>query len=262
MVRTVCGSSQLLGHSSTNAVCPRSFPCAWLPEIALPRATNQCALCSNVHFCDFSSNFCLFFRGGSNMVAFRAKVDRTWQAKFQRRLRHHVTGLRPSGFPNLPFSLVLSFPLFVLQFSLFSFFFSNFSSFHPFPSSLPFSCPFFSHNFPAFFLHLLSLPAFSSIFWSSRHVSLQLPCQLCAARGTSNKRTRHVVKVHFCQFLGIFGHIQKNEGPILRNTKKEGLNFHVIRTPVLFFGGKSDVFKMRFTRCTAKLGPCQQEGPT
>ena len=61
---------------------------------------------------------------------------------------------------------------FVLQFSLFSFFFSNFSSFHPFPSSLPFSCPLFSHNFPAFFLHLLSLPAFSSIFWSSRHVSL------------------------------------------------------------------------------------------
>ena len=44
------------------------------------------------------------------MVAFRAKVDGTWQAKFPRRLRHRVTGLRPSGLPNLPFSLVLSFP--------------------------------------------------------------------------------------------------------------------------------------------------------
>ena len=35
-------------------------------------------------FFDFSRIF-VFFRGGSNMVAFRAKVDGTWQAKFQRR---------------------------------------------------------------------------------------------------------------------------------------------------------------------------------
>ena len=141
------GFSQLLGHSCTSAVCPRSFPCAWLPEIALPRATNQCALCSNVHFCDFSRNFCLFFRGGSNMVTFLAKVDGTWQAKFQRRLRHRVTGLRPSGLPNLPFSLLLSFPPFSSASPLFSLFFSNFSSFHPFPSSLPFSCLLFSTVF-------------------------------------------------------------------------------------------------------------------
>ena len=83
-----------------------------------------------------------------------------------------VTGLRLSGLPNLPFSLVLSFPPLSSNSLSFLFFFSNFSSFHSFPSSLPFSCPLFSHNFPAFFLHLLSLPAFSSIFWSSRHVSL------------------------------------------------------------------------------------------
>ena len=81
---------------------------------------------------------------------------------------------RPSALWASQPSLLSSSPLstFVLQFSLFSLFFSNFSSFHPFPSSLPFSCPLFSHNFPAFFFHLLSLPAFSSIFWSSRHVSL------------------------------------------------------------------------------------------
>ena len=108
-----------------------------------------------------------FFRGGSNMVAFRAKVDGTWQAKFPRR----VTGLRPSGLPNLPFSLVLSFPPFSSASPPFSLFFSNVFSFLPFPSSLLFFSPFF-HSFPVIFLHLLSLPAFPSVFWSKRHVSM------------------------------------------------------------------------------------------
>ena len=61
-----------------------------------------------------------------------------------------VTGLRPSGLPNLPFSLFLSFPPLSSNSPLFSVFFSNFSSFHPFPSSLPSSCPLFSHKFPDF----------------------------------------------------------------------------------------------------------------
>ena len=86
----------------------------------------------------FFPHFLSFPEAGSNMVAFRAKVDGTWQAKFQRRLRHRVTGLRPSGLPNLPFSLVLSFPPFSSASPPFSLFFSNVFSFHPFPSSLLF----------------------------------------------------------------------------------------------------------------------------
>ena len=101
-------------------------------------------------FCDFSRIF-LFFRGGSNMVAFRTNVDGTWQAKFSRRLRHRVTGLRPSGLPNLPFSLVLSFPpssSLHLPFLFFSQMFSLFSLFpHPFSFFIFF--PQFSSNFPS-----------------------------------------------------------------------------------------------------------------
>ena len=115
--------------------------------------------------------FLSFFRGGSNMVAFRAKVDGTWQAKFQRRLRHRATGLRPSGLPNLPFSLVLSFPPFSSASPPFSLFFFNVFSFLPFSLFPSFFSPFF-HSFPVIFLHLLSLPVFSSVFWSKRHVSM------------------------------------------------------------------------------------------
>ena len=95
--------------------------------------------------------FFVFFRGGSNKVAFRAKVDGTWQAKFQRRLRYRATGLRPSGLPNLPFSLFLPFSSFVLFFSLFS--------------------PFFTF-FLIFFLHLLPFSAFSDVFSSKRRLSM------------------------------------------------------------------------------------------
>ena len=103
-------------------------------------------------FAIFPAIFCLFFRGGSNMVAFRAKVDGTWQAKFQRRLRHRVTGLRLSGLPNLPFSLVLSFPPFSSNSLSFLFFSPIFLLFTLFPSSLLFFSPFFpqfSSNFPS-----------------------------------------------------------------------------------------------------------------
>ena len=81
-----------------------------------------------------------------------------------------VTGLRLSGLPNLPFSFVLSFPPLSSN-SLSFLFFLQFFFFSPL-SLLP---------------SLLLSPFFP-----------QLPCQLCAPRGTSNKRTRHVVKVHFC----------------------------------------------------------------
>ena len=93
--------------------------------------TNQCSLCSNLHFSCFSRIFC-FFRSGSNMVAFCAKVDGTWQALSQRRLRCRVTGLRP----NLSFSLFL--PPFSSLSPFFSFFLLFYHSFHTFPSSLLF----------------------------------------------------------------------------------------------------------------------------
>ena len=213
------GFSQLLGHSCTSAVCPRSFPCAWLPEIALPRATNQYALCSNVHFCDLSRNFCLFFRGGSNMVAFRAKVDGTWHAKFQRRLRHRVTGLQPSGLPNLPFSLVFSFPPL---------------------SSNSLSFLFFSPIFLLFTLSLLPslllspfFPQFSSIFPSSlltsrffQHFLVKPTClsvtslpTLCPARHLKQANATCCESAFLLISRHFWAH-PKNEGPILRNTKK------------------------------------------
>ena len=178
-MRTVCGQFcgifggflAVAGPLLHERCLSQVVPLCLVPEIALPRATNQCSLCSNLHFSCFSRNFCLFFRGGSNMVAFR-QGGRDMAGKIPTTFATSCN--RPSALwasqPSLFSCLLIS--TFVLQFSLFSLFFSNFSSFHPFPSSLPFSCPLFSHNFPAFFLHLLSLPAFSSIFWSSRHVSL------------------------------------------------------------------------------------------
>ena len=148
-------------------------PLCLVPEIALPRATNQCALCSNVHFLRFFPHFLFFFRGGSNMVAFRAKVDGTWQAKFQRRLRYRVAGLRPSGLPNLPFTLALPFPPSSSNSFPFPNVFSNFSSFHTFPYSLPFFFfPLFFHNLPVIFHHFLQFHAFSRVFWSKRRVSM------------------------------------------------------------------------------------------
>ena len=156
-------------------------------------------------FC-FSRIF-LFFRGGSDMVAFRAKVDGKWQALFHRCLRYRVAGLRPSGFSNLPFSLFLSFPPFSSASLPFSHSFSNFPSFHSFSLFPSFLLPFFpqcSSNVPAIFLHLLPLSAFSPVFFglvSNVHHEAQdtETNAACCERG-------------FCMFLCIFGHIQK-KGP-------------------------------------------------
>ena len=169
-MRTVCGQFcgifggffAVVGPLLHERCLSQVVPLCLVPEIALPRATNQCALCSNVHFFDFSRIFC-FFRGGSNMVAFRAKVDGKWQANFQRRLRYRLTGLRPSGLPNLPFSLVLSPPPLSSTSLPVSHSFPNFSSFHPFPSSLIFF-PFFFPHFPSTFPSPPSPPPIFSFF--------------------------------------------------------------------------------------------------
>ena len=117
-----------------------------------------CALLKCAFFAIFPAFF-VFFRGGSNMVAFRAKVDGTWQAKFPRRLRHRVTGLRPSGLPNLPFSLVLSFPPFSSASPPFSLFSPTFTLF-----SLSLFPSLFFHFFPQFSSNFPSPPLTSSFF--------------------------------------------------------------------------------------------------
>ena len=162
-MRIVCGQFCFIFDGFLAVVGPilhdrclsQVVPLCLVPEIALPRACRADDFGwfgHGLHFSRFFFIFCFFFRGGSNMVAFRAKVDGTWQAKFQRRLRYRVAGLRPSGLPNLPFSRFFSFFRSSHYFSLFpSFFFVFF--FHK-----------FSSNFPS--------PAFSSVFWPRRRVSL------------------------------------------------------------------------------------------
>ena len=59
------------GQSCTIVVCPRSFLCAWLPEIALLRACRADDFGwfgHGVHFSRFFPAFFCFFRGGSNMA--------------------------------------------------------------------------------------------------------------------------------------------------------------------------------------------------
>ena len=172
VVRIVCGQfcgifagfRTVVGPMLHERCLSQVVPLCLVPEIALPRATNQCALCSNVHFSRFCSTFSCFF----------CVAVRTWslfvqwwtgngRPKYQRRLRYRVTGLRPSGLPNLPFSLVLPFPPFSSASLPFSLFFSNFSSFHPFPSSLLFFFPFFPTIFKQFsftFYYFLLFPWF------------------------------------------------------------------------------------------------------
>ena len=154
-MRTVCGQvcgifggfSQLSGQSCTSAVCPRSFLCAWCQKLhcrGLVVLMMDGSVMVVFFFCDVFRIFCFFFRGGSNVVAFRAKVNGTWQAKFQRRLRYRV-----------------AIPIFSSFFPLFS----------PFPllPSLFFT---FFHIFPIICLHLLRFSAFSDVFSSKRRVSL------------------------------------------------------------------------------------------
>ena len=144
------------------------------------------------------------------MVAFRAKVDGTWQAKFQRRLRYPATSLRPSGLPNLPFSLVLpfpplssTFPIFPILspiFSLFTLFFPSlfFLFFPKFPSTFPSPSPTFR-----FFQRFLA---------KATRLHVTPLSAMCPTRHRILRRTRHVVKEDFRLFRCIFRHIQK-KGP-------------------------------------------------
>ena len=133
--------------------------------------------------------------------------------KFQRRLPYRVTGLRPSGLPNLPFSLVLSFSSFVHSFS-------NFLSFHLFHTSLLFFrfFPQFSIIFPSLFHTFRFFQRFLAKA-TRLHVT-----PLSAMRSTKHRilrRTRYVVKENFCLFLGILWHIQK-KGPNHVKSQKNG----------------------------------------
>ena len=163
----------------------------------------ECALCSNVHFCDFC-NFCLFF-------------PRTWCARWT----GHAGKVCDQSC-NRPSALwasqhVLSFPPLSSNSLSFLLFFSNFSSFQ---------------QRPVVFLHLLSLPAFSSIFCADMSLVTSLPT-LCPARhlkqanATSAFLFRH------------FWDIQKRRSYLEEHQKSKVCNFQLS-----FFRGKSDVFKM------------------
>ena len=159
-----------------------------------------CALLKFAFFVIFSRIF-VFFRGGSNMVAFRAKVDGKWQALFQWCLRYRVAGLRPSGFPNLPFSLFSPFHLAPPLLSLFPIL----SPFSLFPSFF-FFFPQFSSNFPS------PSPTFrfSSRFWvKATRLHVTPLSTMCSTRHRILRRTRHVVKEDFAGFSAFSGTFKK-----------------------------------------------------
>ena len=228
-MRTVCGQFcgifggffAVVGPILQERCLSQVVPLCLVPVVALPRATNQCALCSNVHLSRFLPYFSVFFRGGSNMVAFRAKVGRTWQPKFQRRLRNRAASLPPSGLPNLPFSLVLPFPPLSSNSLPFSLFFSPiFLLFTPLPLPFPLFFPFF----PTF---SSTFPSLSPIFCLFPDFFGQSDASLCnflanfmPREAPHTSKTRHVVKVHFCIISRHFWAHPKNEGPIWRNAKK------------------------------------------
>ena len=166
-----------------------------------------------------------------------------------------MTGKIPTTFAtscNRPSALWASQPSLYLFFSPFHlpppihlpflFFSPIFLLFHPFPSSLPFSCPLFSHNFPAFFP---SSPLTSRFF---QHFLVKPTClsvtsvpTLCPARHLEQANATCCE----CAFLLISRHFRahpKNEGPYLEeNQKRKVFSVHVIRT-LSFFSGKKVMF--------------------
>ena len=151
----------------------------------------------------FCSAFFVFFRGGSNMVAFCAKLDGTWQALSQCRLRYRVTVLRP----NLPFSLFLPFPPFSFHSPFFPFF-SFFHSYHTFPSTL-----LFFHLFSSFSKNP-SPPLIFCGFQRFFGQSDASPCDPLARNvpreGPSHTQEAACCEGGFCLFLGIFRYIKKS----------------------------------------------------
>ena len=160
------------------------------------------------------------------MVAFFAKVDGTWQAKFQRRLRHRVTGLRPSGLPNLPFSLVLSFPPFSSASPPFSLFLQCFlfSPFFPLPFSFFTFFPQFSSNFPS---PPLTSRFFQRFLVKATRLHVTPLSAMCTTRHGILKRTRHVVEEDVCIFLSILKHLPNKQ-------VRKVFRVHVIRTLSFF----------------------------
>ena len=149
----------------------------------------------------------LFFRGGSNMVAFRVKVDGTWQPKFQRRLA--VSCNRPTALWASQPSFLSCSHLFLFcppLLSLFPIFLLVFHLFHSFPFSLLFFLPFF-HIFPKFFFtfsHFPLFPTFSGQSDGSLRNSLAnfVPRE---APPTSERDTLwEKIFAHFSALLGAF----------------------------------------------------------
>ena len=228
MVRTVCGqfcgifggffavAGPLLHERCLSQVVPL---CLVARNCTTEGYEPMCALLKCA-FLRFVPQFLSFFPRRFEHGRFSCKGGRDMAGKIPTTFATSCS--RPSALwasqPSLFSCLLIS--TFVLQFSLFSLFFSNFSSFHPFPSSLPFSCPFFSHNFPAFcpsslltsrfFQHFLVKPTCLSV------TSLPTLCparHLKQANATCCESAFLLISRHF------WAH-PKNEGPILRNTKK------------------------------------------
>ena len=133
---------------------------------------------------------------------------------------------RPLGFPTFP-SLLLHFSPFLLSpplLSLFSFCLL-FSLFPFFPSSTV------SMKFPS---PPLIFCFFQRFFGQSDASPRDSFVSNVPHEAPPTHRTRHVVKQDFAMFLGIFRHIQKKGPNQTKAKKKEGLNFHVIRTLSFF----------------------------
>ena len=152
----------------------------------------------------------MFFRGGSNMVAFCAKVDGTWQALSQRRLRYR--------FFLPPFSSLSPFSPFFLSF---------FSHFSLFPSLFS---PFFQY-FSFTSSHFLRFPA---LFGQSD----ASPCNPFVSNvpheAQDNETDATCCERGFCLFLYFLTHSKKRSFQTKSEKKGRFFNFHVIRTLSFF----------------------------
>ena len=165
--------------------------------------------------------FFMFFRGGSNMVAFCAKVDGTWQALSQRRLRYR--------FFLPPFSSLSPFSPFFLSF---------FSHFSLFPSLFS---PFFQY-FSFTSSHFLRFPA---LFGQSD----ASPCNPFVSNvpheAQDNETDATCCERGFCLFLYFLTH-SKKKGLFRRKAKKwKGFLIFTLLGPCRSFRWKSDVYEMR-----------------
>ena len=181
--------------------------------------------------CNFFHHF-WFFRGGSNMVAFRIRWtgnDRHYSTVFA------ISFSRPTAFcASQPFLLFHFCP------SLLPFFhsFSIFPSFHPFPSSL-FLFLTFSTVFQQLSCTFSYFPLFPAFFGQSD----ASPCDFFWPRWLDPTRERDML---WKMILLVSRHFEAHSKRVQITWKaKKGkvFNFHVIGT-VSFFRWKSDVYEM------------------